>query len=81
MDEFCITEGKSATSGLQYGGFSIPTEYLLHIKHYRDKLRKIFREETTRNGAIRAEKLVQYVSLPITQYLSCFTNTAELIRG
>ena len=86
MNGFWITEGMSATNdlrtaGLQYGGFSIPTEYMLLIEEYWDKLRKIFQDETAKNGAIRALKLVEYVREPIPQHVSCFTNTAELIRG
>ena len=86
MNGFWITEGMSATSnlrtaGCQYGGFRIPTEYLLLKEEYWNKLRKIFCDETAKNGAIRALKLVKYVSEPIPQHLSCFTNTAEIIGG
>ena len=88
MKELWLTEGESARDkvsliGLQYGGFTLDLDSDLLQAHIvrEQRKRELFIENIKDLGVIRADKLVQYISKPIPSNLSCFTNTAELIRG
>ncbi|MBR4314171.1 MAG: hypothetical protein IKP66_04600 [Lachnospiraceae bacterium] len=88
MNELWLTEGESAWDkvsliGLQYGGFTLDLDSDLLRAHIvrEQRKRELFIENIKDLGVIRADKLVQYISKPIPSNLSCFTNTAELIRG